>query len=91
MGIKGMMAEESKGGGGESKMKMKVVVAVDGSEASMHALGWVLDRLFTSTAGLPDTAERLGTLIVLHIQPPAHDVMQPVGSGKDHNLIKPNA
>ncbi|KAG1333909.1 Universal stress protein A [Cocos nucifera] len=72
--------EEAKGG--DEGKKMKVMVAVDESEGSMHALCWALDHLFTSTGGeVPDKTQALGRLILLHAQLPPYHLVHPVPVG----------
>eukprot|EP00262_Sarcandra_glabra_P006859 TRINITY_DN19418_c0_g1_i1.p1 TRINITY_DN19418_c0_g1~~TRINITY_DN19418_c0_g1_i1.p1 ORF type:complete len:198 (+),score=47.60 TRINITY_DN19418_c0_g1_i1:26-619(+) len=70
-------------GGGETttkKKKMKkVVVAIDESEVSFNALGWVLDNLITWPGPVPDAAEELENLIVIHVQQPFQHLIIPAG------------
>lgn len=89
-------AEEFKdAGSGEinTVKKMKVVVAIDESEGSLHALVWALDHLFTTTAStgasasvtggeVTDLAEHpRGSLILVHVQQPFQHYMFPSGPG----------
>uniref|UniRef100_A0A2P2KCK9 Uncharacterized protein LOC105120428 isoform X1 n=1 Tax=Rhizophora mucronata TaxID=61149 RepID=A0A2P2KCK9_RHIMU len=46
-----------------------VIVAVDGSEESMHALRWALDNIKLRSPS-PDSTESPGSFVVLHVQSP---------------------
>lgn len=48
----------------EKKSGLKIVVAVDESEESMHALSWCLSNLF------PHTTTTTTTLVLLYVKPP---------------------
>ncbi|KAJ4978870.1 hypothetical protein NE237_009650 [Protea cynaroides] len=72
------------------KKQMKVMVAIDESEGSFHALKWVLDHLFflpsSSSAGEAAEAEptqnhEQGMLILLHVQQPLVNYFVPAGPG----------
>ncbi|XP_039784218.1 universal stress protein YxiE-like isoform X1 [Panicum virgatum] len=64
---------------------MKVLVAVDDSDFSRHALAWVLDHLFfpsPAAADQPPAAEpRRPELVLVHALEPLRHVMYPVGPG----------
>lgn len=60
---------------------MKVLVAVDDSDGSRHALAWVLDHLFPA-AEQPHQEEPAPALVLVHAQEPLrHVMMYPVGPG----------
>ncbi|KAG0549417.1 hypothetical protein BDA96_01G254200 [Sorghum bicolor] len=62
-------------------MTMKVLVAVDDSDGSRHALAWVLDHLFPA-AEQPHQEEPQPALVLVHAQEPLrHVMMYPVGPG----------
>ncbi|KAJ4979929.1 hypothetical protein NE237_010709 [Protea cynaroides] len=72
------------------KKQMKVMVAIDESEGSFHALQWVLDHLFflpsSSSAGEAAEAESTqnheqGMLILLHVQRLFVNYYVPAGPG----------
>jgi hypothetical protein len=80
---KGMESSSSRPVQGSS---MKVLVAVDDSDGSRHALTWVLDHLVPA-----DGAEQpRPTLVLVHAHEPLHHVMYPVGPG-DPVSIRPFA
>ncbi|CAN6305083.1 unnamed protein product [Urochloa humidicola] len=65
---------------------MKVVVALDDSDFSRHALAWVLDHLFPPAADAdhdqPAAAEpRPEQLVLVHALEPLRHIMYPVGPG----------
>ncbi|KAJ0974145.1 hypothetical protein J5N97_016110 [Dioscorea zingiberensis] len=62
------MVEEKK------RENMRVMVAVDESDASLYALGWALDHF-----GAPP--EKLGSLVILHVQQPFHQYILPAAGG----------
>ncbi|XP_062205010.1 soluble starch synthase 2-1, chloroplastic/amyloplastic-like isoform X2 [Phragmites australis] len=57
---------------------MKVLVAVDDSDGSRHALAWVLDHLFPA-AGQQEQPRP--ALVLVHAQEPLRHIMYPVGPG----------
>ncbi|XP_042486838.1 universal stress protein A-like protein isoform X1 [Macadamia integrifolia] len=74
------------------KKQMKVMVAIDESEESFHALKWALDHLFffmpssSSSAGGVAAAEaeltqnqEHGMVILVHVQQPFHYYIAPAG------------
>ncbi|XP_042486840.1 uncharacterized protein LOC122067056 isoform X2 [Macadamia integrifolia] len=76
------------------KKQMKVMVAIDESEESFHALKWALDHLFffmpssSSSAGGVAAAEaeltqnqEHGMVILVHVQQPFHYYIAPAGPG----------
>ncbi|PUZ38938.1 hypothetical protein GQ55_9G236700 [Panicum hallii var. hallii] len=62
---------------------MKVLMAVDDSDFSWHALAWVLDHLFfpSPAADQPAAAEPRPELVLVHALEPLRHVMYPVGPG----------
>ncbi|CAN6288131.1 unnamed protein product [Urochloa humidicola] len=58
---------------------MKVVVALDDSDFSRHALAWVLDHLFPPAAA--DIEQPPPELVLVHALEPLRHVMYPVGPG----------
>ncbi|OEL37596.1 hypothetical protein BAE44_0001385 [Dichanthelium oligosanthes] len=61
---------------------MKVLVAVDDSDFSRHALAWVLDHLFPAAADPPAAEPRPALVLVLvHALEPLRHIMYPVGPG----------
>jgi hypothetical protein len=62
---------------------MKVLMAVDDSDFSWHALAWVLDHLFfpSPAADQPAAAEHRPELVLVHALEPLRHVMYPVGPG----------
>ncbi|CAL4942013.1 unnamed protein product [Urochloa decumbens] len=57
---------------------MKVVVALDDSDFSRHALAWVLDHLFPPDA---DAQQPAPALVLVHALEPLRHIMYPVGPG----------
>uniref|UniRef100_A0A0D9XJZ8 UspA domain-containing protein n=1 Tax=Leersia perrieri TaxID=77586 RepID=A0A0D9XJZ8_9ORYZ len=64
---------------------MKVLVAVDDSPGSHHALAWVLDHLFFPASAAGDEQQPQPRpdheLVLVHAVEPLHHVMFPVGPG----------
>lgn len=62
---------------------MKVVVAMDDSDFSRHALAWVLEHLFPAGADEQVVAEvePQPALVLVHALEPLRHVMYPVGPG----------
>jgi hypothetical protein len=62
---------------------MKVLVAVDDSDGSRHALAWVLDHLFPAAEQQHEEEPQPPPVLVLvHAQEPLrHVMMYPVGPG----------
>lgn len=65
---------------------MKVVVAVDDSSGSHHALDWVLGHLFPATADDQEAPEPRPELVLVHALQPLNHVMYPVGPGDDRSV-----
>ncbi|KAJ6817114.1 universal stress protein PHOS34-like [Iris pallida] len=66
----------SGGGGGEKKKPAVMVVAVDESEHSFHALEWTLRHFFSPAAPAP-----LFSLVVVHAKPSPSSVVGLAGPG----------
>jgi hypothetical protein len=63
---------------------MKVLVAVDDSDFSRHALAWVLDHLFPvvpAAADQPAEEPHHPALVLVHALEPLRHIMYPVGPG----------
>ncbi|RCV42787.1 hypothetical protein SETIT_9G243700v2 [Setaria italica] len=62
---------------------MKVLVAVDDSDFSRHALAWVLDHLFPFPAAAADqpAEEPRPALVLVHALEPLRHIMYPIGPG----------
>ncbi|KAH7653204.1 Universal stress protein A family protein [Dioscorea alata] len=60
----------------EEEKGMRVMVAVDESDASLYALSWTLDH-FMAASSAPAW---LGSLIVVHVQQPFHQYILPAGA-----------
>ncbi|KAG0447542.1 hypothetical protein HPP92_028273 [Vanilla planifolia] len=62
---------------------MKWLVAIDGSEGSLHALIWALDHVVPSTTDQPTAEppepEKTERFILLHVQQPIQYTMHPIG------------
>nr|AFK43196.1 unknown [Lotus japonicus] len=71
-------------GAGERRMKMKVMVAVDESDCSFHALKWALDNVLnnmTTTATPDENIEDGGGMVFLvHVEPAFHPAVYPIGT-----------
>lgn len=59
---------------------MKILVAVDESEESMHALMWTIDHHLVS-------ANEIDSLVVLHVQKPLELYAYPIGPGIAYNCL----
>ncbi|XP_057425213.1 universal stress protein A-like protein [Lotus japonicus] len=74
------------GGAGERRMKMKVMVAIDESELSFHALKWALDNVLNTMATTATPDENIegggggGMVFLVHIEPVFHHAVYPIGS-----------
>ncbi|KAM0937162.1 putative universal stress protein A family [Dioscorea sansibarensis] len=60
----------------EEKKGMRVMVAVDESDASFYALSWTLDHFMAASSA----TARLGSLVVVHVQQPFHQYILPAGA-----------
>lgn len=67
----------------KEEAEMKVLVAVDDSRGSHHALAWVLRHLFLPAAAEKEQDQEAPELVLVHAQEPLHYVMYPVGPGED--------
>lgn len=67
----------------QSRMRMKVMVAIDESEGSFYALKWALDNLFTTmaTVGEASSPENDGMVFLVHVEPKVHNYVYPIGPG----------
>ncbi|XP_042486849.1 uncharacterized protein LOC122067063 isoform X2 [Macadamia integrifolia] len=85
------------------KKQMKVMVAIDESQESFHALKWVFDHLFlflpsfSSSAGVAVAAaeaeatqnQEHGMVILVHVQQPLHHYIIPAGPARLKRVCKP--
>ncbi|CAL4916873.1 unnamed protein product [Urochloa decumbens] len=60
---------------------MKVVVALDDSDFSRHALAWALDHLFPAAGADADQPAPRPELVLVHALEPLRHIMYPVGPG----------
>ncbi|MCL7026907.1 hypothetical protein MKW94_003203 [Papaver nudicaule] len=69
----------------KKKKPMNVLVAIDDSEESLHALEWALDNLFPSGASAStepaDQTQNLGVLYLLNVQQPFQNYVFSAGGG----------
>ncbi|KAL3715903.1 hypothetical protein ACJRO7_007631 [Eucalyptus globulus] len=66
----------------ETKLKMKVMVAVDESEGSFYALRWTLDHLLRrSTPALALDGDEVEMITLAHVQQPFQHYAFPAGPG----------
>ncbi|KAF2289568.1 hypothetical protein GH714_037184 [Hevea brasiliensis] len=60
---------------------MRVMVAVDESEESFYALQWTLDNLSNGITATNEPSMESGMLCLVHVQPPFHPAVYPLGPG----------
>ena len=78
----GESGDQVRAGAEERRMKMKVVVGIDGSDASFYALKWALDNLLTCMASKTSGSrvdDDVGTVFLVNVQSRFNEYAYPVG------------